>query len=92
MREGVCQETRNRIKLAVAAWAYETGRAPIMTDHEFDALARTIDTNFKTGNEEMDHFFWSEFDPDTGMWVHRHPDLPGLQNLYYKYYVRDDLI
>ena len=37
-----CPETRIRIKVAVAAYAYEVMDDPIMSDAEFDRLARAI--------------------------------------------------
>ena len=36
------QEIRNRIKLSVAAYAYEFKGDSIMTDHEYDELSRKI--------------------------------------------------
>ena len=38
--EGVNQEIRNRIRLSVAAYAYEYKDDPIMSDDDFDKLAK----------------------------------------------------
>ena len=81
-----CKETRNRIKLSVAAYAYEFKNNPIMSDAEFDELALKIDKSASTTNPQMDEFFATHFQPDTGMWIHQHPELARLDNLYERYY------
>lgn len=81
-----CVETRNRIKIAVAAYAYEFRDDPIISDSEFDELALKIDKSVRTGNEELDSFFSKHFQPDTGMWIYRHPELRKLEYLYQRYY------
>lgn len=80
------QETRNRIRLSVAAFSYEYQSDSIMSDSEFDELSRRINPEVETGNEVMDRFFREQFEPDTGMWIRRHPDLRGLEIIYNKYY------
>ena len=81
-----CKETRNRIKLSIAAYAYEFKNNPIMSDAEFDELALKIDKSVSTTNPRMDEFFATHFQPDTGMWIHQHPELDRLDNLYERYY------
>ena len=80
------QEIRNRIRLSVAAYAYEYMDDPIMSDTDFDALALKINPNENTGNRKLDNFFKKEFMPDTGMWIHKHPEKEKLKNLYMEYY------
>ena len=80
------QEIRNRIKLSVAAYAYEFKGDSIMTDHEYDELSLKINPNEKTGNDVMDKFFKTQFQPDTGMWIRTHPEIKKLEYLYKKYY------
>lgn len=80
------QEIRNRIKLSVAAYAYEFKGDSIMSDHEYDELSRKINPNEKTGNDMMDEFFKTQFQPDTGMWIRWHPEIKKLDYLYNKYY------
>ena len=80
------QEIRNRIKLSVAAYAYEFKGDSIMTDHEYDELSRKINPSEETGNDMMDKFFKTQFQPDTGMWVRWHPEVNKLDYLYKKYY------
>jgi len=80
------QEIRNRIKLSVAAYAYEFLGDSIMTDHQYDELSLEINPNEKTGNEKMDNFFKTQFEPCTGMWIRKHPEIKRLDYLYKKYY------
>ena len=80
------QEIRNRIKLSIAAYAYEFLGESIMTDHEYDELSLKINPNEKTGNDMMDEFFKTQFQPDTGMWIRWHPEIKKLEYLYKKYY------
>ncbi len=80
------QEIRNRIILAVAAYAYEYMDDPIMSDTEFDQLALKINPNEKTGNRKLDNFFKKHFMPDTGMWIHKHPEKEKLKFIYKEYY------
>lgn len=82
MNNGVCQETRNRIHVAVAAYAYEVKSDPILTDAEFDQLAEIIDPSVDTGRPDVDEFFRQFFDPSTGMWVNQHPEPEGLERIY----------
>lgn len=79
-------ERHNRIKLSLAAYAYEFHSDSIMSDGDFDKLALLIDKSVSTDNEEMDKFFQTEFEPDTGQWIHKHPNLIRLEKLYIKYY------
>lgn len=80
------QEIKNRIKLSVAAYAYEFLGESIMTDHQYDELSLKINPNEKTGNEKMDNFFKTQFEPCTGMWIRNHPEIKRLDYLYKKYY------
>lgn len=81
-------ERRNRIRLSVAAFAYEVMDAPIMPDYEYDELARSIRPSVATGHNVLDVFFRFTFSPDTGMWVHHHPELDKLARLYERHYAR----
>ena len=84
--EGVNQEIRNRIRLSVAAYAYEYKDDPIMSDDDFDKLAKEINPEEKTGNRKLDNFFKKEFATDTGMWIHRHPERNKLEQIYLNYF------
>jgi len=78
----VSVETRNRIRVAVAAYTYEIESRPIMTDADFDELAGRIEPNVTTGKVRLDRFFRDEFSPHTGQWVHKHPDPKGLKRIF----------
>ena len=82
----VSEERRNRIKLSVAAYAYEMDSNSIMSDGDFDSLCLKINVDIDTGNTLLDTFFRDEFNPSTGQWIHKHPELAGIRNIYEKYY------
>ena len=80
------QEIRNRIKLSVYAYAYEYLNHSIVSDSQFDTLASEIQPSVITGNETLDKFFKDHFIPDSGMWIHKHPQIEGIKYLYNTYY------
>ena len=82
------KEVRNRIKLSVAAYAYEVHSDSIMSDSEFDHLALQINKQLATGNQLLDKFFVEEFSPYTGQWIHKHPNIAGLEKIYLKHYAK----
>lgn len=77
-----CRETRKRILVALWAYAYEVANDPLVSDAEFDALAKEIDVSVGTARPALDAFFRNEFDPSTGQWVHRHPEIGKLAAMY----------
>lgn len=77
-------ERRNRIRLSVAAYAYEMMGDSTMSDEEYDALSKKIDTSISTGHDELDKFFREEFADYTGSWIHRHPELDKVDALYHR--------
>lgn len=83
------REIRRRIRVAVAAYAYEIANDPVMSDAQYDSLAREIDPDAPTNDAELDRFFMVHFDPDTGQWVHKHPHLGLLKHLYETIYRAD---
>jgi hypothetical protein len=80
------KQTHLRIKLCIAAYAYEIENSEIMSDAEFDKKCLEVDTSIDTGNEVMDRFFREQFDSSTGQWIHRHPELNKVEQTYNKYY------
>lgn len=76
-------ERWKRIKLAVAAYAYEFHDDPIMSDKRFDKIAEGIVRGMETGHPVMDRFFSTVFSPMTGMWIHQHPELAGIERIYH---------
>ncbi len=81
-------ETRRRIRLAIAAYAYEILDRPIMEDDEFDQLAQSIQRQQGTCHPLVDEFFAAQFSPMTGMWIHDHPELAKIKALYQTHYAR----
>ena len=79
-------ERRNRIRISIAAVAYEMYSDPIISDAEFDELALKIRPDMSTGtrsrDKKHDEFFRTEFSPDTGQWIYKHPFLTKTKNLY----------
>lgn len=71
-------ETRKRIKISVAAYAYELLGTPVMSDEEFDALAYSIDLKIDTRRPDLDAWFRRNFEPHTGMWIYGHPEKSKL--------------
>lgn len=75
-------ERRNRIILSIAAYSYEFESESFISDADYDELSRRIRPDMKTGNPKLDKFFQTEFGTDTGMWIHKHPELNKLKRLY----------
>ena len=75
-------EKRNRIRLSLAAYAYEILDHSIMSDFEYDQLSKLINPMVMTDNIVLDVFFMGKFSADTGMWIHEHPELPKLAALF----------
>lgn len=74
------RERRIRIRLCVAAYAYEIAGAPLIHDAAFDALALQSDVTIQTGRHDA---WWAEcFKPYTGSWIHSHPELTRVAVLY----------
>jgi len=57
-----------------------------MSDADFDRLSYLVDVDIKTGYRKLDNFFKKNFEPATGMWVRKHPDKKGLENIYHRYF------
>ncbi len=77
-------EKRRRINVSLWAYAYEVMDDPLVADEKFDAVCGQIDPAIATGNDVLDDFFRTEFDPSTGMWIYKHPDTEGLRQIYSK--------
>lgn len=79
MKQGINLEIQNRIRLSTAAYMYEYYYCSIMSDAEFDELAKRVNPNVATGNKLLDDFFKEKFHPDTGMWITEHPEKEKLE-------------
>lgn len=75
-------ERRNRIRLTLAAYAYEFDNNSIMSDAQFDELSKKIRPEMSTGHKQHDKFFREKFEPDTGMWIREHPFLRAVERTY----------
>src|SRR6056300_1951237 len=82
------KEIRRRIVLSVAAYSYEYEDESIMSDAEFDKLCLEVHPKLKTGNGKMDAFFRNHFDPSTGQWIRKHPQVDRIKQIYNEYYKR----
>jgi len=80
------KETWRRIRVAVWAYAYEFMNHSIVSDERFDSEARKVDLSVSTGRPEMDDWFRSNFNPDTGMWIHNHPELNKIKKIYERFF------
>ena len=79
-------EVRSRIQLTIWAYAYEFEAISLVPDAQFDGDAALLDRNFETGNKQLDTFFKNEFNPSTGLWIRRHPELAKIKKIYETYY------
>ena len=68
--------------MTLAAYAYEFDNNAIMSDAEFDELSKSIRPEISTGMKKHDEFFRKEFEPDTGMWIRKHPFLRKVERTY----------
>ena len=73
-------ERRRRIQLSLWAYAYEIKDTLLVDDHIFDAVARQSDITIRTGR--LDEWWAKNFHPDTGVWIHDHPELDRLAARY----------
>lgn len=90
-RTFVEREVKRRINVAVWAYAYEIENASIVDDHKFDAECRKINSSISTNRPHLDEFFRTTFQSDTGMWIHHHPELAKVAEIYRRYYTHDAL-
>lgn len=79
--EEIDNQTRIRIQIAKAAYAYEVNDDPIIDDAVFDTLCRKVDVNIRTRRPDLDEFFRNEFSPETGRWIWKHPDFDKIGSL-----------
>lgn len=80
------QEVRRRISVSVAAYAYEVKDNPFMTDRQYDHLAELVNPRRGTCHPLLDEFFATKFSPMTGMWIHEHPEIAGIERIYARYH------
>ena len=83
-----CKETRNRIRLSLAAHMYEKHNDSFMSDSEYDSLSLKIDVTKRAGNRKMDKFFRDHFTPDSGIWIHKHPERDKLEQICQRLFLK----
>lgn len=79
-------ETRRRIKLSVWAYAYEFENKSLVPDAVFDVESYQVDLRTETDRLDLDYWFRGNFQPCTGMWIHQHPELNKIREIYKRYY------
>ena len=79
-------ETRRRIRLSVWAYAYEFENETIVSDAKYDVESFQVNLNIETGRLDLDFWFRAMFTPDTGIWIHKHPELVKVRQLYERWY------
>jgi len=73
-----------RIMVSAAAYGYEFKSESFLDDATFDALCKLIQPFVQTGRPDLDWFFMTEFSPDTGQWIHKHPELEKVKTTFEK--------
>jgi hypothetical protein len=79
-------ETRLRIRVALYAYTYEYEAVSLVSDAEFDDLCSQINLDIDTRRSDLDKWFREHFTPYTGQWIHNHPELHKLKQIYEAYY------
>lgn len=79
-------ERQKRICVTVWAYAYEIENAPVVSDATYDVVCEAIEPFQMTGHDVLDAFFLTEFEPHTGLWIHKHPELDKVKACYERVY------
>ncbi len=77
-------EKKRRIRLSVAAYAYEFKDDSLMPDAEFDKECVLLNNNLHvdTNQPDLDKWFREHFLPYTGQWIYKHPELKRIKQIY----------
>lgn len=78
------EEKRRRIQVALWAYAYEVCYENLVPDAKFDEVCRKINLSVATDRPDLDQWFRENFDPSTGLWVRKHPEILALQRVFEK--------
>lgn len=81
-RTRVEREVHRRIKLTVWAYAYEIANTSLVSDDEFDRECMAVDVRIDTGRPELDEWWRGHFQAHTGQWIHGHPELARVAELF----------
>lgn len=85
IRSSVEIETNRRIKLSMWAYTYEFENRSIVSDAVFDVECMMVDLSINTNRPDLDVWFRENFNPSTGMWIHKHPELEKIAKLVAKH-------
>jgi hypothetical protein len=83
-------EKAKRIRVAVWACAYELFNTSLVDDYTYDKLCKEINLEKVTDRPDLDRWFKENFSPDTGLWVHQHPDLDRLEEICHNIIMEKD--
>ncbi len=75
------RQTWVRIRLSLAAYAYEVLSDPIMSDGEFDELAKEVDLSIDTRRPDLDKWFRKNYVEFSGGWIWSHPEKERLEGI-----------
>ena len=79
-------ETRRRILLSLWSYAYEFQNHSIVSDAVFDVEAYQVNLSVETDRLDLDYWFRAFFDPSTGLWIHKHPELNKIAAIYQEHF------
>lgn len=74
-----------RKQLASVTFGIELRGVSIMLESDWDRIAARIEPRVGTGNLLIDDFFAGCFSPMTTSWIHRHPELDKVGQLFDRY-------
>ena len=77
MSNDITNQSKLRDDLLLWAYAYEVEGVSLVSDEKFDAACKNIDSAILTG--AYDDFWNTEFNPYTGMWIHKYPDIASVK-------------
>ena len=75
-------ETRRRIRLTLWAYAYEFESDSMAPDSLFDEECKNVRLQIDTNRPDLDRWWRENFNPSTGQWIRKHPELGGIKQLY----------
>lgn len=70
-----------RIKVALAAYAYEILNTSVISDSQYDHYSSLINIAQSTDNKELDLWFKNNYTKESGMWIHRYLNKERLHNM-----------
>ena len=87
LEERLRPETWRRDQLAAVTFGIELRGHSIMLESDWDCIAARIDRTMGTCRPVVDEFFAAEFSPMTTAWIHRHPELDRIGEIFDHYVI-----